>query len=897
MTDNSPLSIADMQNDIERQIAPEYRDQFLDILCRHLDVGVAIMDENLVYQFMSDEAYRQLNITPSELGVGDHLSRCHELMFENGMLTQEIVEKNKLSSEDQAKAETSEGMIKRRLVQLGDGTTHHHVRKNLPGNFTISISEDVSDLVEKEQILERSLAIGNAGYWTYSFKTKKYQFSRSLKVYFGKEKINQIRKHGILSIVEDADKETFKEQMTNLVKNGGKFDVIGRSRTHKGNLRWHQTTAELICDPSGRPLQIWAFVKDNTRYKRQEMALEKAKDNAIAASKAKSEFLANMSHEIRTPMNGILGMAELLANTDINPRQKEFVNVINNSASALLTIINDILDFSKIEAGALELDPVPFDLKDAISDVTSLLVANAQNKGLELIIDYAPNLPRHFIGDGGRIRQVLTNLVGNAIKFTSEGHVAIRAKISDPRDGHCIIKLSVEDTGIGIPEDKLEHIFDKFTQADGSTTRVYGGTGLGLAITKSITEMMGGRVGITSEFGQGSVFSVQIPLPINTEVKQKPLNTASLAGKRALIIDDIKINRQIFSEQLASWGIESVSAEDGVEALKKLKQSQASGQTFDFVMLDYLMPGVNGIEWAQMVSQNDTVNVPPIIMVSSCDPTVSTSDLNDLGIFGHQIKPVRESRLHQSLVELVSLSEQQLLDTTSVKQSVELLPSSRGRRDTFDIELAFREDNETVKTQETNNTVQDTSDSAEDATLENLLNVDAVQDEAKQEGEPTSQTTDDQDSAQTPARTGPRTLDNGKTEILFAEDFPLNQDVVRLMLADSPYQPLFVNNGKEAVDIYEADPDRFPVIVMDVSMPVMDGYEASRTIKKYQADNKLHHTPIIALTGHALKNDRQACLDAGMDDFLTKPVKQTELFDRIGYHLSAVQGGTKAMSA
>jgi PAS domain S-box-containing protein len=885
MSDSSPLSVADMKNDISKQIAPEYRDKFIDILCRHLDVGVSVMDENLVYQFISDEVYRQLNITPDELRVGDHMSRCHELMFKNGMLTQEILEKNKLSSEHQANVEVSEGTIKRNLVQLGDGTTHHHVRKALPNNFTISIAEDVSDLVEKEKILERSLAIGKAGYWTYSFKTKKYQFSRSLKHYFGHEKIQQIRKKGILSIVEGEDQDAFRKAMSDLMKNGKKFDEVGRSVTKNGNLRWHQTTAEIVYDPSGRPLQIWAFVKDNTHYKRQEAALELAKDNAVAASKAKSEFLANMSHEIRTPMNGILGMAELLANTDITPRQKEFVGVINNSAAALLTIINDILDFSKIEAGALELDPTPFDLKTAVNDVVSLLIANAQEKGLELIVDYAPHQPRHFIGDGGRIRQILTNLVGNAIKFTSEGHVAIKTTISDPRDGHCVINLEVVDTGIGIPEDKLGHIFDKFTQADGSTTRVYGGTGLGLAITKSIAEMMGGRVGLTSELGKGSVFSVKISLPLNEQAIEKPLNIASLAGKRALIIDDIKINRQIFTEQLRSWDIQTDTAADGAEGLRKLKDAKAANHHYDFIILDYLMPGMNGIEWARLVSQNSNLQVPPIIMLSSCDPAKSTAQMKALGIFGHQLKPVREARLHQSLVELVSLSEQKHFDTTTTPSKVEMPAKNPGRKGTLDIELAFREESDS----ELNNQTEP-HDKAPAFASESEVN-------APIEADRVETNIDTEETEKSAEVMGPRTLENGKTEVLFAEDFPLNQDVVRLMLADSPYQPHFVNNGKEAVDIYVADPARFPVIVMDVSMPVMDGYEASRTILKHEADNDLPHTPIIALTGHALKNDRQACLDAGMDDFLSKPVKQTELFDRIGFHLRSVTEDTQALSA
>ncbi|RKQ68835.1 signal transduction histidine kinase [Litorimonas taeanensis] len=840
MSDTPPLPKQVSKSEIDQQISPEYRDQFLDILCRHLDVSVSILDKDLNYQFISDAAYKQLGITPKQLKVGDPLSHCHDLMMENGLLTQKILDKNKLSSEEQSKAEKTEKDVKRQLMTLGNGRTHHHVRKSLPNDFTISISEDVSDLVEKEKILERSLAIGNAGYWTYNFNTKQYQFSTSLVTYFGKEKIAMIRKYGILSIVEDDDKERYRTAIANLVKHGKKFDVMGRSKTVNGNVRWHHTTAELIRDAAGRPLQIWSFVQDKTRDKYQAEALEHAKDKAIAASKAKSEFLANMSHEIRTPMNGILGMAELLANTNIDERQKEFVEVINNSAAALLTIINDILDFSKIEAGALELDPIPFDLKTAINDVTSLLVAKAQEKNLELIINYPPDMPKHFIGDGGRLRQVLTNLIGNAIKFTSEGHIAINVDVSEPRDGTCFIRLDVADTGIGIPKEKLGHIFDKFTQADGSTTRVYGGTGLGLAITKSIVEMMGGRVSLTSELGVGSVFSVQVPLPIDENAVHHPLNSSSLFGKRALIVDDIKINRQIFTEQLRCWGVDTETAEDGVEGLAKLKTSLEENKPFDFVVLDYLMPGINGIEWAQMISQNSTIPNLPILMLSSCDPSISSVDMKKIGIVGHHVKPVREARLHKALQELTSMP----------KMAQPAPPSPQPP-------------------------VAETQPPIEDK-LETRIMPTPVPTRA-------SPIASEQNSPQIEAKEPEQTA---KTEILFAEDFPLNQEVVRLMLVESPYTPHFVNNGQEALNLYKADPARFPVIVMDVSMPVMDGYEASGQIIAYEKEMGLEHTPIIALTGHALKNDRQACIDAGMDDFLSKPVKQTELFDRIKFHLN-----------
>ena len=428
---------------MDDQIAPEYRELFLDMLCKHLDIGVSILDENLTYQFISSAAYDQLKLNPKELKVGDPLSHCHELLLKNGMLTPKIIEKNKLSQSNQAiKTGQGDGDVSH-VVKLGDGSTQRHVRKSLPNKFTISISEDVSELVEKATMLEKSLAVGMAGYWIYDFRTKHYQLSESLKSVLPRELVSNINKRGILSIVHPDDRNEIREALRQMTHTGDKFRVVGRGITIKDRTVWTRTLAELVRDPSGKPIQIWAFVKDITEEKKQAEALEKAKDDAIAASIAKSEFLANMSHEIRTPMNGILGMAELLAGSDIDEKQRDFVNVINNSASALLTIINDILDFSKIEARALELDPMPFDLKSAINDVTALLITKAQEKDLELVINYPPKLPQHFIGDGGRIRQILTNLIGNAIKFTDEGHITVTVNISEPHEGKCITRVDV----------------------------------------------------------------------------------------------------------------------------------------------------------------------------------------------------------------------------------------------------------------------------------------------------------------------------------------------------------------------------------------------------------------------------------------------------------------------
>ena len=769
--------------------------EYAKILSDHLVSGVSILDEDMNYLFISDSVYDNIGITHEELVPGDPLSKCHELMVKNGLFTPDMLQAQKLSPDVQKQRNESGESVVSRLVTLGDGSTHRFVRKPLPCGKTVSIADDVSDLVEKDKLLEKALSLGEAGYWSLDITTKTYTISKSLYSFFGADVGHRLEKHGIISVVHQEDRERFKTALTNAPKTGNRFEVTCRAQTDKGGQRWSNITGEIIRDPKGKAIRLEAFVKDVTRQRKQSADLEQAKDEAIAASQAKSEFLANMSHEIRTPMNGILGMAELLSSSDINERQRDFVSVINSSASALLTIINDILDFSKIEAGAFEMDPVPFDLKSSINDVTSLLRSTAQEKDLELIINYPSDLPKNFIGDAGRIRQVITNLVGNAVKFTETGHITIDVDIQPSRD-MVVCTIDVKDTGIGISPEKMNRIFEKFTQADGSTTRVYGGTGLGLTISKHIVEMMGGRMRVNSKLGEGSSFGFRVPLPIDNNAKSEAFDSTLVKGRRVLIVDDIQINRDLFTEQLNVWEIDADTANDGVEALTKIKLAQDNDQPYDLILLDFLMPGMHGQEFAHLVTQTASIDSPQIIMLSSCDQPVSTSALGKIGIDSYLIKPVRERRLFDTIVRVLSNPVER--------------PAS-----------------------------------------------DIVQ------------------------KAAPKPLVPSKQEVLVAEDFALNQDVVKLMLADTPFQPIFVNNGQEAVDVFMQDPGRFPLILMDVSMPVMDGFQATKTIREFEAENDLPGIPVIALTGHALKNDRQDCMDAGMDDYLTKPVKQGQLVEKL----------------
>jgi len=768
---------------------------YAGILAENLVSGVSILDEDMNYLFISDSVYSSIGVTRDELKPGDHLSKCHELMLANGLLTPDMLQSQHLSADDQIKRNRSGETANSRLMTLGDGSTHRFVRKHLPCGKTVSIADDVSDLVEKEKLFDKALFLGDAGYWSLDIQTKTYTLSKSLYEFYGPDIGHKLTKQGIVSAIYPDDRELFRAALRNAPKTGNRFDVTCRAQTYRGGVRWTNATGEILRDSKGKAIRVEALVRDVTRQRKQSAELEAAKDEAIAASQAKSEFLANMSHEIRTPMNGILGMAELLSNSEINERQKEFVSVINSSASALLTIINDILDFSKIEAGAFAMDPVPFDLKSSINDVTSLLRNTAQEKDLELIINYPSDLPKNFIGDAGRIRQVITNLVGNAVKFTESGHITIDVDIQPSRD-MVVCTLDVKDTGIGISPEKMNRIFDKFTQADGSTTRVYGGTGLGLTISKHIVEMMGGRMRVQSTLGEGSSFGFRVPLPIDKDAKTESFDSSLVKGRRVLIVDDIEINRNLFKEQLRVWEMESDTANDGIEALTKIKAAQDNGRPFDLILLDFLMPGMNGREFAQLLTQTPSIVCPQIIMLSSCDQPVNSSSLGRIGIDSYLVKPVRERRLFDTIVRVVS-------------NPVERVSPE-----------VFKEEK--------------------------------------------------------PAPDIPT-----KSEILVAEDFTLNQEVVKLMLADTPFQPVFASTGEDALRLFTEDPGRFPLILMDVSMPVMDGHQATRAIRAFEQENNLDAIPIIALTGHALKNDRVDCLEAGMNDYLTKPVKQGELVEKL----------------
>jgi signal transduction histidine kinase/DNA-binding response OmpR family regulator len=538
------------------------------------------------------------------------------------------------------------------------------------------------------------------------------------------------------------------------------------------------------------------FLSDISQRKIAEEEMKRARSLAEQASRTKSEFLANMSHEIRTPLNGIIGMTELVMMSPLEEDQKERLEAIKFSGESLLDIINDILDLSKIEARKLELDFVQFSLRGVIEKVLRPMSSKTAQKNLELILDISNGVPDYYTGDPVRLRQILFNLIGNAIKFTEKGEIKLEVRLKTENENKRELEFFIVDTGIGIPGDKMHNLFKSFSQADSSTSRKFGGTGLGLSISKSLVEMMNGAISVESIPDKGSVFKFNIWLEISEEVVHESSTEIQpiIKQKRILIVDDNLNNRKILKGFLDHLGIENDEAYDGKQAYDKILANTGTKNHYDIILLDYHMPIMDGVEMARlMFTENKIIPLPDIIMLSSDDVSLQQFKIKDIGIKRCLIKPIFRDDLIQILNEVAG--------NVDVSQPLKKI---------------YTQKNE-----------------------ENLH----------------------------------RTY-----QVLLAEDNIINQKLANGLLDKLGCKIKTVNNGKEAFEA--AKNNVYDIIFMDVQMPEMDGFEATGLIREWEKETG-KHTPIVAMTAHAMKGDREKCINAGMDDYMTKPISLKILSDTL----------------
>jgi len=628
-------------------------------------------------------------------------------------------------------------------------------------------------------------------------------------------------------LVSSEDREEFQAEFNKLIK-GQRGHIVMEIRIVRGDDKsfWCRMNISYVTYPGRSTKFVFAMVEDISPQKLLEEQLTLAKEEAEKATRIKSDFLANMSHEIRTPIHTITGMTELLLETSLDPEQQEYAQQVAFSADVLLSLINDILDFSKIEAGKLTLESIDFDLYETIEDAVDLVTLEAHKKGLEVVVEIAEEVPRYLKGDPVRLRQIVVNLFNNAVKFTSRGEIVVEVKRDIVEDGIAGVKISVRDTGIGIPKEKMEKLFKEFSQVDSSTTRKYGGTGLGLSISQRLSSLMGGEIGVESEEGRGSVFWFTPHFAFSTKGHEiTECFNKNFADVRILVIDDNNTSRRVLQRYLTSWGFSVATAENGEKALMALRSTAGKGVPFHLCLIDLLLPGMDGWHLASEINADRSINSTKLFLLSPTGKSGDEAKMKLLKWFdGYISKPVKK----QALFNTLSLSLEERVDLEAVDEYKDGA--------SWVEELSSDTSTEALKT-------------GEQQEKGFLPGEEAMPNREGWDQEPL-------------------------LPILVAEDHQVNQQLFKTILESLGYSVDIASNGLEAVEAVKKK--RYGLIFMDVQMPEMNGYEATEGIR-FLEDT----TPIIAVTASAIKGEQEKCLSVGMNGFLTKPFKKREVIPLI----------------
>ncbi len=613
------------------------------------------------------------------------------------------------------------------------------------------------------------------------------------------------------NLLHPDDRDHVEAQVTKHFKTRKPYSIEYRLHHKDGRYIWCQARGQASWNEAGRAVRMTGFTMEISERKDAEMQLKEyawqmeMKNNELASAKVqaeeaarlKSEFLANMSHEVRTPMNGIIGMTNLLLESELNPTERRYTETISSSAESLLDIINDILDFSKIEAGKIELEYIPFDLQSLCEEVCDVMSLKSAEKQLEFMLRYSPGTPRYVIGDPGRVRQILYNLINNAIKFTERGHVILSLQCVPTSEDKLSFYVEVEDTGIGIPEDKIEYVFNKFSQADSSTTRKFGGTGLGLSICKELTHMMGGKIGARSTYGTGSTFWFTMVLGADAAnaVAFPAPQELFLKNLRILAVDDNAAARTIVREYLTPYGVQVDTVSSSKEALEILAKNSA----FDAVIIDSMIPDMNAIELGQHIKSTPATRDIALLMITAIPNRGDKKKIEEVGFAAYLSKPYPHWHLRDALAVITEAKQNAV--TIPIVTQHNLKETRRGSRAQHE-DVAFKD-----------------------------------------------------------------------VHILLAEDNTVNQQVAATVLKKHGCHVTCVGDGEAALTQFKTH--KFDMVIMDCQMPILDGYEATKTIRLYEQETHTH-IPIVALTAHALRGDREKCLAAGMDDYIIKPIRRYE---------------------